>query len=365
MPVLEQPAESPFRPRTSVRFAGVGTAVPGFEATQADVLSFVENSLSLAPATRRLYRRVLAHPSIETRRFAVSRLDELAESDPDRVARRFEKEGTALGARALSSALAKTGIRAEDVDFLAVTTCTGYLCPGLSAHVAAAVGLRADCTILDIVGMGCGAAIPALHQAELYVRANPGATAAVIAVELSSAAFFSNDAPDIVISNALFSDGAASAILRSGAANGGTGPKLTAFRTLTEPAWRDELRFRSESGRLRNVLGIDVPRHASALIAKLIESAPESRDATSLDWRWVAHAGGSKVLDELESAFGLDARRLRSARSVLRRHGNMSSATVLFAWEEEMRERPLQPGERALLLSFGAGFSAHLAVLEA
>ena len=42
------------------------------------------------------------------------------------------------------------------------------------------------------------------------------------------------------------------------------------------------------------------------------------------------HPGGIKVLEAYQAAYGVDPRRLRHSRAVLRDFGNMSSVTVLF-----------------------------------
>jgi alkylresorcinol/alkylpyrone synthase len=50
---------------------------------------------------------------------------------------------------------------------------------------------------------------------------------------------------------------------------------------------------------------------------------------------------------------------LSISRKILRRHGNMSSPSVLFALAEALREDLPSPLEDWWLTSFGAGFSAH------
>jgi predicted naringenin-chalcone synthase len=50
---------------------------------------------------------------------------------------------------------------------------------------------------------------------------------------------------------------------------------------------------------------------------------------------------------------------LRATREVLRRHGNMSSPSVLFALQEALRDDVPSPGRDWWLTAFGAGFSAH------
>jgi alkylresorcinol/alkylpyrone synthase len=52
------------------------------------------------------------------------------------------------------------------------------------------------------------------------------------------------------------------------------------------------------------------------------------------------------------------------ARAVLREHGNMSSATILFVLERLLRlEQPL-PGEWGLMIGLGPGFAAEGALLR-
>jgi alkylresorcinol/alkylpyrone synthase len=73
--------------------------------------------------------------------------------------------------------------------------------------------------------------------------------------------------------------------------------------------------------------------------------------------RVVAHPGGRDVLQAIGPVVAphlLEA----SARS-LRDNGNMSSASVLFALEETLREESPGPAGDFWLVSFGAGFSAH------
>ena len=53
-----------------------------------------------------------------------------------------------------------------EVDGILISTCTGYLCPGLTSYLSELLGLRADVLALDLVGQGCGAALPNLRTGE-------------------------------------------------------------------------------------------------------------------------------------------------------------------------------------------------------
>jgi hypothetical protein len=67
-----------------------------------------------------------------------------------------------------------TGGTADELDALFLCTCTGYLCPGVTSHVAEQAGMRPDVYLADLVGLGCGAAIPMMRAAHGYLSANPG-----------------------------------------------------------------------------------------------------------------------------------------------------------------------------------------------
>lgn len=344
------------------RLLVVATAVPSLRVTQAQALRFILRRFKIRPATQSLYRRVFSHESVATRYFALTNLEEVLDTHPDRVNRRFEREAVRLSVRSLRGALKMAHLRPNDIGFLVVATCTGYVCPGLAAQVIGAAKLRPDVQYADLVGMGCGAALPALQAADNFCRSHPGRIAAVVSTEICSAAMYSDDAADLVISNALFGDGSAAALLRAGP---GPGPALSYFSSVVVPEWRDGLRFLTENGRLRNVLSKEVPERAARateqLLRRLLEESGLRRTDIS---RWMIHAGGATVLDAQERGLQLRPDDLAASRSVLRKFGNLSSPTVLFALKESLARRPPRSGERAFLASFGAGFSAHAVLLE-
>jgi alkylresorcinol/alkylpyrone synthase len=84
-----------------------------------------------------------------------------------------------------------------------------------------------------------------------------------------------------------------------------------------------------------------------------------SRDALS---GYVMHPGGEKVVSAFEDALGLAGGSMRQAREVLRFHGNMSAASVLFVLDRVLADRPRG---HLLVSSLGPGFTAGFVVLEA
>ena len=78
---------------------------------------------------------------------------------------------------------------------------------------------------------------------------------------------------------------------------------------------------------------------------------------------WAIHPGGRTVLDAVEYAFNLRPEKLAMSREVLRRYGNMSSATVMFVLEAMMREA--RPGQKGCAMSFGPGMVAETLLFHA
>jgi predicted naringenin-chalcone synthase len=70
------------------------------------------------------------------------------------------------------------------------------------------------------------------------------------------------------------------------------------------------------------------------------------------------HTGGYKIIDAVRDEIGIPEERLQATRTVLAGYGNMSSPTVWFVLDE-LERQGIAPGEWCVLLTFGAGLSAH------
>jgi len=332
----------------------LATAVPPARYAQAECWDIVQRSPARARLSKRsrlILHSILTHDhGIATRQFAVPEIDRVFDLTPDQLNAAFRTEGPQLAARALTTALATADLQPGDLDALIICTCTGYVCPGLTSYVAEQLGLRTDAFLQDLVGLGCGAAIPSLRAASHVLAAHPEATVACVAVEVCSAAFYLDDDPGVLISACLFSDGAAATVWR--ARPGATALRAFEFNTLHVPADRDKLRFEQRDGKLRNLLDPAVPALAARAVEKLW-SARGPRPVT----RVVAHTGGRDVLAALAPVVAPHS--LDASVRVLRSHGNMSSPSVLFALDETLKEATPTTDGDFWLVSFGAGFSAH------
>ena len=304
---------------------------------------------SLKPRSGVLVEKILSqgNSGIERRHIALDRLDEAFAKSAEDLNHHFEREAAPLAGLALQNALKKSGHVAADVDALFLCTCTGYLCPGVSSHVAEQMGMRDDVYLADLVGLGCGAAIPTMRAAHGFLAANPSAVVATVAVEVCSSAYYVDDDPGVLISLCLFGDGAAAAIW-TGAGNAGDW-QAGHFTTTHRPLDREKIRFVNSEGKLKNQLHKSVPGLAAAAVADLYARRAGDPDQV------LAHSGGRDVVEALEAVLPFN---LTETRDILRDHGNMSSPSVLFALEQRLANSKAND-RRLWLTAFGAGFAAH------
>jgi len=344
---------------------GLGTAYPARRYTKADCWDAFQTSEWFEKLDRRsraiAQTVLLGDNGIEARRLALASLDEVFEIDPDTLHARFIENAPKLAADAAAKALRDAQLEPEDVDGLVVSTCTGYLCPGLSGYVVERLGLPRDLRAFDLVGHGCAAALPNWQLADALLASGRCRNVVSVCVELSSAAMYLDDDPGVLISACLFGDGAGAAVL--GAAPGaGRRIECSAIGSLLNPAEREALRFEQRGGMLRNVLTRPVPRlaaeHAEQVLDRMLAAASLERGDIA---QWVWHAGGRDVLLAIKNRLGLSDDQLRHSSAVLREFGNLSSAFVYFVLEAALAD-----GARGgwwWMSSFGAGFSCHGALL--
>ena len=196
---------------------GLGTFVPPQRYTQREAWKALQNwpgFPQLRPRSQAILKKVLTGDNgIETRHLALETLAEVFDLTPDVLQARFTKHAPALAAEAARRALKNADCPPEEIDAVLISTCTGYLCPGLTSYVSELLGLRPNVFALDLVGQGCGAALPNLRAGEAILTPGRAKKVLSICVEVCSAAFFIEDDAGVLISVCLFGDGAGAAVL--------------------------------------------------------------------------------------------------------------------------------------------------------
>jgi len=347
--------------------AGTGVALPEKRYSQSQCWEAACASPKLAaliPRSRAILKKVLlGNNGIATRHLALDSLDHAFDLDPDTLQARFQRHAPALATAAARNALSQSGVETGAIDGLVISTCTGYLCPGLTSYVSEALGLRSDATLLDLVGQGCGAALPNLSAAAALVDSSKCHHVLSVCVEVCSAAFYLDNDPGVLVSACLFGDGAAAAVC-SGTPSSQTRPvRWKCFGTELNPRDRELLKFEQRKGMLRNILSPEVPalaaQAAQQLLGNVLKKAGHSREQIRT---WIWHAGGRDVLLALHERLELSEADLYWSAVTLRDLGNISSPFVLHALQRALTQGA-SPG-LWWLSSFGSGFSCHGALLE-
>ena len=348
-------------------FLGIGTATPTARYTKAECLEAFQNSEWFGRLDARSHfvaRTVLQRDNgIEARRLALDSLAEVFCIDPDTLSTRFLDHAPALAAEAGRRALADAGLAAHEIGAVVVSTCTGYLCPGLSGHVVERLGLRADVQAFDLVGQGCAAALPNLQLGRALLASSACEHVLSVCVEVSSAAMYLDNDPGVLISACLFGDGAGAAVLSREPGTTGRRIEWKDSTSLIEPARRNALKFEQRAGMLRNILTREVPALAAEYAEQVLATVLQRAGLANADVSaWIMHAGGRDVLLALQRRLELKPEDLRYSAAMLHEYGNLSSAFVYFVLQAALADDA--PGGWWWLSSFGAGFSCHGALLE-
>jgi alkylresorcinol/alkylpyrone synthase len=274
-----------------------------------------------------------------------------------------------LGARAVERALAGCGLGAADVDLVMSTTVTGVAAPSLEARLVPRLGLREDVKRLPVFGLGCVAGAAGVARVHDYLVGHPDDVAVLLSVELCSLTFQrDDDSTANLVASGLFGDGAAAVVMvgeRRALEMGVHGPTVRATRSRMYPDTERVMGWDVGSSGFTVVLSASVAEVVAEHLGRDMKSFL-SDHGLGLDQVgvWVAHPGGPKVLQAMQSALELPDGALDRTWRSLAEVGNLSSASVLHVLEATMAEVPVGDGRPAVMLAMGPGFCAELVLLR-
>ena len=265
-------------------------------------------------------------------------------------------------------AVAEAGLLLEDIDFLVLNTITGLAIPSLDAKLMSRLAFRPNLERPPIFGLGCGGGVAGLTRGARLAQASPGTNVLFLTVDLCSLCARPND-PSLAmfVAAALFGDGAAAAVLRSGAAVAGDRSNARPARIVAvgEHCWRDTehiMGWDIKADGFGVVLSPQLPGLMHQELRPAVEGFLQRYGLEREDFiGFLLHPGGRKILETAESVLGIDRARLAHSWAVLRDYGNMSSATALFVLQRALRAEDCGAH---LLAAFGLGFSAYFATVE-
>jgi alkylresorcinol/alkylpyrone synthase len=164
------------------------------------------------------------------------------------------------------------------------------------------------------------------------------------------------------VSGALFGDGAAGVLLRNARGGGSAGPRILA---VGEWCWRDTehiMGWDIKNDGFGIVLSSELPSLMRKSLAPALQNFLDRHGFRLSDFKgFLFHPGGRKLIETMEEVLALDRSQLGHSRDVLRRFGNMSSATALFVLDQALKAGARGPH---LLAAFGPGFSAYFVAAD-
>jgi predicted naringenin-chalcone synthase len=270
---------------------------------------------------------------------------------------RYTDAATDLAVRAARDALDRAGLDARRVTHLTTVSCTGFEAPGVDLNVIEALGISRSVRRTTVGFMGCHGAINGLAAVAAQAR-EPDAVALLVCVELCSLHHHYSDRSDQLVANALFADGAAAAVVAP--AGPAEAPALAGFSSTIFPdasamGWRigDHGFEMTLSPRTPGLLREQAP----AWVDETLASHGLDRAAVG---GWAIHPGGARIVRAMAEGLGLGDDAIADSLRVLREHGNMSSATVLFVLRRLWDAKAPRPWAA---LAFGPGLAAEAALL--
>ena len=347
-----------------VEIASVATAVPEHVTGQQEI---AERAQKIFPQYARL-DALYTNTGIE-RRYSVEPKEWYLQAHSwEERTHSFQRHGLNLLEQVATQSVAEAGLNLHDIDAIVTNTITGLAIPSLEARLMNRLGFRPDVERLPIFGLGCGGGVGGLARAARMAQARPGSNVLFLTIDLCSLCLRIND-PSLAmfVSAALFGDGAAGVVLRSsvGDRRRKGGQARARMSGVGEHFW----------SKTEHIMGWDIkndgfgvvlsPELPTLMRERLGEAlfpflAREGLSLQDFDG-FLLHPGGSKVLDTAEDALGLAREQIRYSWDVLKRYGNMSSATALFVLKEALADGA---HGRFLLAAFGPGFSAYFIVLQ-
>ena len=360
----------------------IGTANPVHRIAQPQIADFMAQALAFGEGDTRKLRALYRVSGIE-HRFSV--LPDYGRANGDytffpntptlepfpTVGQRmavYRREALPLAIEAVRDCLRQVpDVLPASITHLVTVSCTGMYAPGIDIELVQALGLRPNVRRTCVNFMGCYAAVNAVKLADAFCQADAQARVLIVSVELCTLHFQKSPEEDHLISNALFGDGAAAAlVLAQPLPNGAPSLALQAFHCGLEPDGHDDMAWHINDFGFEMTLSSYVPKLIQRGIRHLTEGLLESLPVQLTDIRHFAiHPGGRKILETIETELGLTRHDNRHAYRILRDYGNMSSATVLFVLRDVLAHAtPADHGAPVLSFAFGPGLTMEAMLLE-
>ena len=281
---------------------------------------------------------------------------------------KYQADAPVIAELAVRRAFDQADIDPTVVTHLVTVSCSGFSAPGVDLHLIQALGLPPTVARTHVGFMGCHGALNGLRVARAFTNADPSAVVVICAIELCTLHHQYGWEPQEIVANSLFADGSAAII------GCHSGHPLAAKCDQSLPVLADNfstiiaqtehmMTWKIGDAGFRMTLSPEVPDVITEQLPGLLQTFLQRNGLTKSDvGGWAIHPGGPRILKACCDVAALSNKQIDPSTSVLARHGNMSSPTVLFIVEELLRRSVDLP---FLMLGFGPGLNVEIALLKA
>ncbi|MBS3963023.1 MAG: ketoacyl-ACP synthase III [Methylomonas sp.] len=272
-----------------------------------------------------------------------------------------EETASSMAEIASREAIARAGIDPQSIDMIIVATGTpDRVYPSTACLLQQRLGIRNG--VGFDVQAACSGAIFAVSIADQYIKTGFCKTVLVVGSEICSRIVDWNDRATCI----LFGDGAGAVLLTAS-----DQPGILSTHIHSDGSYEDLLYCpnpqvaidaqKDEPGVI-NMRGNEVFKVAVNTLGRIVDEtlAANGLQQNAIDWL-VPHQANTRIIAATAKKLGMT---MDQVILTLETQGNTSSASLLLAFHEGVRDGRIQPGQTILMEAFGAGFTWGSALIK-
>ncbi|MCH9686771.1 MAG: hypothetical protein K0V04_35385 [Deltaproteobacteria bacterium] len=357
------PSPKRARMRAPAAVLGTATAVPERWFSQAEILE--QFGYRDDPVARKMFLR----NGMEGRYLSLEPKSFFQTKAPGFQQGLFQRAAVDLAEQSVRRLLDEQGVDPSRIEGLVTITSYGFVVPSISAYLVDRLGLRRDLARLDLTGAGCLGSISLLEAADGMIA--KGRSGLVVAVSSEVGSIFMRDWPGddkgAMVINALMGDASVATLLGAGShAEGPPRPRLldTQYATAADTLWAVDIRT-GQDGTMSGHIDRKVPSIARGLYQEAFGALLDRHGLTRDDIRhWPIHPGSRVVIEAVADALDLSESDIETSREVLRKYGNVCSATALMCLHEQLERGGARSGDYGILGGVGPGMTVGMTLFQ-
>ncbi|HEX2915358.1 MAG TPA: 3-oxoacyl-[acyl-carrier-protein] synthase III C-terminal domain-containing protein [Chloroflexia bacterium] len=274
-----------------------------------------------------------------------------------------------LGEACLRSLFKQSDLTPQNISQVTFASSTGLAIPSIEARMINRLPFSHNLKRMPLYGLGCVAGATGLARVFDYLAGHPDEAVILLAAELCSLTFQITDySVANIIACGLFGDAVGGAVVLGSnhpLAQPGYQPRIIDTRAIFIPDTERALGFDVVDSGLKIVLDPVIPELALKGLRPEVETFLAQHHLAIEDINiWLVHPGGPKVISGVGQGLGVAEEELQISFDTLEQVGNISSVSVLYMLDKVLASGKANPGDYALMIGMGPGFSAELVLLK-